>query len=127
MPRKCTMTIEVERGRRSVEYEVEFTVSPGEPERGPTYDCAGTPASPPEVEERSVYYVRSGPCPGCKGSGLVEREHLDGVKTPRVCPLCHGTKRITVREERPEMEDLVDDEELIAHAGAEDEPPDRDR
>jgi DnaJ-class molecular chaperone len=119
MPRKCTMTIEVERGRRSVEYEVEYEVSPGEPERGPTYDCGGTPASPPEVESRAVYYVRTGPCPGCKGIGTVP-----GGAT---CPRCRGTKRITVREERPEMEDLVDDEELIAHAGAEDEPPDRDR
>jgi DnaJ-class molecular chaperone len=123
MPRKCTMTIEVERGRRSVEYEVEFSVSPGEPERGPTYDCAGTPASPPEVESRSVYYVRTGPCPGCKGTGSVPFAPHE----PTICTRCRGTKRITVREERPELEDLVDDDELIEHAGTEDEPPDRDR
>jgi hypothetical protein len=28
----------------------EYTFHPGYPERGPTYDCGGTPAEPPEVE-----------------------------------------------------------------------------
>jgi hypothetical protein len=83
-----TMPFEVERGNATVEYEVEYEVSPGEPERGPTYDCGGTPASPPEVESRTVYFVY--------------RDRKTGK---------------TVREERPELEDLVDDEELLEHAG----------
>ena len=29
---------------------VHYTYRPGYPERGPTYDCGGTPAEPPEVE-----------------------------------------------------------------------------
>jgi hypothetical protein len=28
----------------------QYTYTPGHPERGPTYDCGGTPAEPPEVE-----------------------------------------------------------------------------
>jgi hypothetical protein len=30
---------------------VSFSVIPGEPERGPTYDCGGTPASNPRSED----------------------------------------------------------------------------
>jgi DnaJ-class molecular chaperone len=110
-----TMEFEVERGNSSVEYECEFTVSPGEPERGPTYDCGGTPASPPEVESKAVFYVFKKTCPACKGAGIVTAE-------PRIiCTKCRGTKRVTVREERPELEDMVDDDELLEHAGSMDE------
>lgn len=115
--RTFTMPFEVERRNGTVEYEVEYEVSPGEPERGPTYDCGGTPAYPPEVESKTVYFVCKKRCPGCKGVGLVDFEHLDGTKTPRLCPKCHGTKRVSVREERPELEGLVDDDELLEHAG----------
>lgn len=30
-------------------YEVEYRISPGCPEQGPTYACGGQPAEPPEV------------------------------------------------------------------------------
>jgi hypothetical protein len=33
-------------------------VSPGYPERGPSYDCGGTPAEPAEIEEISISMVR---------------------------------------------------------------------
>lgn len=32
------------------EVVVHYTATPGSPERGPTYDCGGTPAEPAEVE-----------------------------------------------------------------------------
>lgn len=32
------------------EIDVEYTVTPGYPERGPSYACGGTPADPPEIE-----------------------------------------------------------------------------
>jgi len=31
------------------------SVSPGYPERGPSYACGGTPAEPPEVEDLCIY------------------------------------------------------------------------
>ena len=31
------------------------SVSPGYPERVPSYDCGGTPAEPPEVEDLRIY------------------------------------------------------------------------
>ena len=33
-----------------IELEIFFTFTPGQPERGPTYACGGTPAEPAEVE-----------------------------------------------------------------------------
>jgi hypothetical protein len=32
------------------EVTVEYVYRPGRPEQGPTYDCGGQPAEPPEVE-----------------------------------------------------------------------------
>lgn len=118
--RTFTMPFEVERGNATVEYEVEFTVSPGEPEQPRTFDSGGSPAYPPEVESKAVYFVGQKTCPGCKGTGSVLFEHLDGVKTPKTCPACLGKKRVTFRDERPELEDLVDDDELLEYAGGED-------
>jgi DnaJ-class molecular chaperone len=107
--RRFTMSFEVERGSGTVEYECEFVASPGSPGKtyGPPEDCY--PAEPPEVESKSVYFTFKKACAGCKGVGT--------VPGGAVCPKCHGTKRITVREERPELEDLVDDDELIEYAG----------
>jgi DnaJ-class molecular chaperone len=119
--RRFTMSFEVERGSGTVEYECEFVASPGSPGKtyGPPEDCY--PAEPPEVESKSVYFTFKKACPGCKGTGIVTAE-------PRiVCTKCRGTKRITVREERPELEDLVDDAELIEYAGGSDDGADDDR
>jgi hypothetical protein len=88
----------VERGNDSVEYVCEYVVSPGEPERGPTYDCGGTPASGPEVDSKAVFFVRLNPC----------HEHRWKYAGRDACREC---KR--VREPRPEMDDLVTDDELI--------------
>jgi DnaJ-class molecular chaperone len=109
------MAFEVERGTASVEYECEFTVSPGERERGPTYDCGGTPAYPPEVESKAVFYVFKKACPACKGKGLTL---APSPLLATLCPKCGGRKRVTVREERPELADMVDDDELLEHAGS---------
>ena len=38
------------------ELVLHYTYSPGYPERGPTYDCGGTPVEPPELE---IYLVSS--------------------------------------------------------------------
>lgn len=112
-----TMSFEVERGNATVEYEVEFSVSPGEPERGPTYDCGGTPAYPPEVESKAVYFVGQKTCPKCNGTGRIPFKH-GGDVAPILCPTCRGSKRLTVRFERPELEDLVDDDELLEYAAS---------
>lgn len=116
---KGTMTFEVERGRSTVEYEVQYEVSPGEPERGPSYDCGGTPASPPEIESKTVYFVGKRTCRKCSGVGFVKVE-VGASQASVLCPICHGKKRVTFREERPELEDLVDDDELLEHAAEQD-------
>lgn len=36
------------------------TITPGYPERGPSYDCGGTPAEPPGIEDFSVFRKISG-------------------------------------------------------------------
>ena len=50
-------TIYLTIGSNEIACEIEYTVEPGEPERGPTYACGGTPASPAEVDIRSVTAV----------------------------------------------------------------------
>ncbi len=85
--KKMSMTFEVERGQETVEYVAEFVFCPGQPERGPTYSCAGEPAEPPGVEDVEVYW-----------------EHKD----PRTSK--------TVRERRPELDCLVDEDELLEYA-----------
>ena len=110
--RRCfTMPFEVERGNAVVEYEVEFEVSPGEPEQPRTFDSGGSPAYPPEVESKTVYFIGKKTCPECRGVGAT----IAGT-----CRKCHGTKRVEFRDERPELEDMVDDDELLQHAGEQD-------
>jgi hypothetical protein len=41
-------------GEYEVELVVTYSVTPGQPERGPSYACGGTPAEPAEVEIISV-------------------------------------------------------------------------
>lgn len=38
-------------------YEADVTVTPGQPERGPSYDCGGTPADPAEIEVLKVWMI----------------------------------------------------------------------
>ena len=54
-----------------IEYE---RVSDGCPERGPTYDCAGTPAEPPEYEF-TVFHN------GHDITALLTDEQLDEIRT----------------------------------------------
>ena len=87
--RKYSKPFEIEYGRATVEYLIEFTVTPGERE---TRDC---PGSDPEIEDRAAYVeIRRG------GKATLER--------------------------RPELDDLVSDEELLDYA-ADDAGDDHDR
>jgi hypothetical protein len=115
--RRYEYAFEVERGDETVEYLAVYTVSPGEPARGPSYSSGGEPGCAPEVDELDVYYVHTEPCRGCKGTGVVQWEHLDGVKTPARCPACLGRKTVTLRDPRPELESVVDEGELLLYAG----------
>jgi hypothetical protein len=81
------MTLEIERGSSSVEYVVLFTVDPGEPETARSFDCGGCPGSDPSVEDFEVWY---------------ERKDVTTGKT--------------VLERRPELDALVDVDELLAFA-----------
>lgn len=83
-----TMPLELERGSSTVEYEVVFSVTPGEKGTHRTSDCGGTPGCAASVEEWSVFYVHR----------------------PKKGP--------ATREERPELENLVTEEELLEYAGA---------
>lgn len=44
-------------GSHEIACDVVFSVTPGQPERGPTYACGGTPAEPAEVEIHTVEAV----------------------------------------------------------------------
>ena len=37
-------------GDNDVELDITYTFTPGQPERGPTYSCAGEPAVEPDIE-----------------------------------------------------------------------------
>jgi hypothetical protein len=91
----------VERGNDSVEYVCEYVVSPGEPETPRTLNGPGEPGCGPEVDSKAVFFVVLLPCLEC----LEHRFKYAGRAACREC------KR--VREPRPEMDDLVTDEELI--------------
>lgn len=39
------------------DYEAEVDITPGSPQRGPTYDCGGTPAEPAEIEVIKVWMI----------------------------------------------------------------------
>jgi hypothetical protein len=94
--RKLSMEFTVEHHGNEVEYVAEFTVSPGEPERGPSYSSAGEPGCPPEVESVEVYRILRG----------------------------KGGK--TLRERRSELDEIVDEDELLEFAGEQDDGPDPD-
>jgi hypothetical protein len=93
MSKTYRMSFEVERGDRTVEYQAEFSVLPGDPGSGPSFASAGgEPSYPPEVEAVRVFYV-----------------HKD-QKTGKM-----------LREERPEMEPLVDEAELLEYSFEQDD------
>jgi hypothetical protein len=89
-PPQHEMPLEIEHGSTSVEYEVVFTIAPGEPETPRTFDCGGTPGCPPSVEDWEVFYVSAR-----KG-------------------------KQAFREPRPELHDLVTEEELLEFASKDD-------
>jgi hypothetical protein len=91
-----TYEFEVEHGGNSVSYVAEFTVSPAEPERGPSYSSAGEPGCAAEVEDVEVFYVLKG----------------------------KGGK--TLKERRPELDEIVDHDTLLEFVAEEDDGPDPD-
>ncbi len=94
---KLSMTLEIEHGSSTLEYVVLFTVDPGESESPRTFDCGGCPGAPPSVEDWEVFYVS-------KRKG-----------------------KQAFREPRPELHDLVTEEELLEFAREHaDEGPDPD-
>ena len=57
MKRRYDHTIYVNVGSNEIACDVVYTVTPGQPERGPTYACGGTPAEPAEVDILTVEAV----------------------------------------------------------------------
>ena len=53
---------------------VSFSVIPGEPERGPTYDCGGTPAVDPLIEDIRLETVDGKPRPWGMYDGWIANE-----------------------------------------------------
>lgn len=54
MAKRFQFTVDHMIGRREVELVVTYSVTPEQPETGPTYACGGTPAEPAEVELISI-------------------------------------------------------------------------
>ena len=52
-----------EEDAEEIELLIYYTYTPGQPERGPTYACGGTPAEPAEVELDHVDFADGTPAP----------------------------------------------------------------
>jgi hypothetical protein len=101
-PNAYESSLEMEHGSSSVEYVVTYRVTPYEPERGPSYDCGGTPASGGDVEDVEVWIETVKRC----------------AKHRAIAKLGPCRDCTTTRERRPELDDLVDEDELLEHASA---------
>lgn len=131
---KVEFEIELEYGSKSVEYLVKAEVSPYDPGRtsGPPEKCY--PPEGGEVEQKEVYYVDKKV--RCPEYGRAPRVHfgpfpklVDGQPvTPdgRKCVKCKGTGLIEQEFRRPELDDLVDDEEVKRHLPDGPDEPDCD-
>lgn len=71
-----TTTLEVGDADGGPEYEVEvtYTVTPGEPETGPTYACGGTPANGAVVDDIRLEKVDGKPRPWGMYDGWIANE-----------------------------------------------------
>lgn len=116
--------IELERGSQTVEYLVKAEVSPYDPGRtsGPPEKCY--PPEGGEVEAKTVYWVETKKCHTCFGAGELKKTAERFKDQP--CPTCKGKKVVKIEHERPELEDLVDDEEVMKHLPDGPDEPDRD-
>ena len=105
--RTYTYRFEMEHGDATVEYEADFHASPGEPAitQGPS--DYWHPGAGPEVEDVTVYFLRHDYCP--KHRYQTQR---NADKEHRLCRECK-----TVRERRPELDEVIDSDELLEHAG----------
>ncbi len=95
------MHFEVERARDTVEYLAMYSVTPAEPMRGPSRDSPGEPGCGAEVEDVEVFFERRVLC----------EEHRFKHQGRQGCRACR-----VVLEPRPELVDLVDEDELLEHA-----------
>lgn len=75
MTRKYDHTVYLTIGSNEIACEIVYTVTPGEPERGPSYACGGTPASPPEVD---IYLAEAVIEEWRFGKKLVQRKPITG-------------------------------------------------
>lgn len=57
--------------------KVSFTVTPGEPETGPSYACGGTPASPAEIDDIRLETVNGKPRPWGMYNGWIKDEDAE--------------------------------------------------
>jgi hypothetical protein len=136
---KVEFEIELEYGGKSVEYLVKAEVSPSNPGRtsGPPEKCYQPEGG--EVELKEVYYVdKKVRCPELSRSPRLHfiDPHIFPFKTKpsvqttldgRKCIKCQGTGYIKQSFRRPELDDLVDDEQVMEHLPEPDEPDyDRD-
>lgn len=118
---KIDFTIELEYGKQTVEYEVHAEVSPYDPGRtyGPPEDCY--PPEGNDVEVKEVYYIERQNCPNKKKSMFTK----DACELGSACPKCYGRGYVEVKHRRPELDDLISDEECVEKAQEErDNEPD---
>lgn len=119
--------IELERGSKTVEYLVKAEVSPYDPGRlsGPPENCY--PPEGGEVEAKSVFWVEEKKCQTCFGAGILKANPFPAGKyKDQTCSTCKGKKVVKIEHERPELEDVVDDEEVMKHLPDEPDGPDCD-
>jgi len=69
---------------------VEGSVSPGRPQRGPTYSCGGEPAEPPEFEYYKMFLLRGKrerllDDPDCKLINEIEDQIFDELSESDRC------------------------------------------
>lgn len=132
---KVEFEIELEYGGSSIEYTVKAEVSPYDPGRtsGPPEKCY--PPEGGEVERKEVYYVDTKvSCPEFMRAprvhfGPIPKKDAEGQPiTPdgRKCVKCKGTGYISQEFRRPELDDLVDDEEVMRHLPDGPDEPDCD-
>lgn len=113
---KFTFPLELERGSKTVEYEVRCEVTPYDPGRtsGPPESCY--PPEGNEVEVKEVYRVFRRACPGNthEPAGAGYREGTPCRAGP-TCRRCHGRGYVELKDRRPELDDLVEDAEVLEH------------
>lgn len=127
---KVRFDIELEYGGKSVEYEVRAEVHPGSPGRGPSMSGPGEPPEGPDINFKEVWYLdKKVRCPEYNRAPRVHfmpfPRLVDGqpvTEDGRKCVKCQATGFVTKEFRRPELDDLISDEEVIENIPEPDEP-----